>query len=416
MAMPQWDPLLPAAAFTPAPAVGARLARKGTIILLVALGCSCGERSAEPKGGTTGLGAGAVLIDNGPTSIWKPQDAWKTVIDLQLGAGQKAQLQTPGAIAVDASGEIYVLSRETQDISVFDSGGSHVRTFAGRGEGPGALTDASGMDWDPRGRLWVVDPGGRRYCIFERDGRYVGSHTRDAHFNEYPWRGVVLASGQVVDVAARPGGPPFAPILVIWDSLLQHADSYALPQYPLETFELHKGKTVVSAPIPFTPRLTWIVDRSGWLWYAYTGAYRLYQHRLGGVIAYERTVQRTSSPVFITKPEKEAAIADLQWFVNRGGHIDRRKIPSTKPALDGILGADDIGYLWVTRTVPYGETGSVFDIFDPDGRYLGKVHADFQLDSGVRPVFRRGYLYGILRKSSGSYRLIRARIIRSRYY
>jgi hypothetical protein len=191
------------------------------------------------------------------------------------------------------------------------------------------------------------------------------------------------------------------------------ADSYPLPRFPLNIFELHKGNTFVSAPIPFAPRLSWIIDRSGSLWYAYTSTYRLYQRQLEGAVRLTKTVQRASSPLYVTETEREAAIARLQWFVSQGGKVDRRELPSTKPVLDGILGLDDIGSLWVTRTAPPGDTTSAFDIFDPDGRYLGEVHANFRLDSGVRPVFRRSYLYGVVADYKGSYRLIRARIVRS---
>jgi hypothetical protein len=119
-------------------------------IVLIAVGCSKGGRSPESSERTT-LGTGAVVIDNDTTSVWRPGDAWKTVVNLEIGAGdQRPSLGTPAAITVDTSGDIYVLSREAQEIKVFDSTGQRVRTFGGRGEEAGKFTDASGMDWDRR--------------------------------------------------------------------------------------------------------------------------------------------------------------------------------------------------------------------------------------------------------------------------
>jgi sugar lactone lactonase YvrE len=42
---------------------------------------------------------------------------------------------------------------------------------------------------------------------------------------------------------------------------------------------------------------------------------------------------------------------------------------------------DDRGYLWTSRSRPEGAKGTLFDVFDPDGRYLGEVSAPLSLQT-----------------------------------
>ena len=40
-------------------------------------------------------------------------------------------------------------------------------------------------------------------------------------------------------------------------------------------------------------------------------------------------------------------------------------------------------------------TDRVLDVFDEEGRYLGRFDLPFKLDSYPRPIFRHGMIYGI---------------------
>lgn len=54
------------------------------------------------------------------------------------------------------------------------------------------------------------------------------------------------------------------------------------------------------------------------------------------------------------------------------------RIPDVKPAFETFV-VDDQGYLWVIRTSTTQDMSRrdvVFDVFDPEGRYLGAVDVD----------------------------------------
>jgi len=115
--------------------------------------------------------------------------------------------------------------------------------------------------------------------------------------------------------------------------------------------------------------------------------------------------------VLVSADERAEAIEELQPFVRRGGHIDVSRIPDTKPAFDRIF-VDDRGFVWVSRPDPRGGSQDVVDVFDPLGRYLGELRADFQLASA--PIVRGDYYYGGATDSLGTPFVIRGRLFRGR--
>src|SRR5690606_13416075 len=100
-----------------------------------------------------------------------------------------------------------------------------------------------------------------------------------------------------------------------------------------------------------------------------------------------RTFTRAFEPIRVSAEERRKAIEGLEWFREQGGRIDASKIPSTRP-LAGNFFFDELGHIWVMTTPPGREFSWVFDIFDPEGRYLGPVELPFQLRQASPPVFR----------------------------
>ena len=55
----------------------------------------------------------------------------------------------------------------------------------------------------------------------------------------------------------------------------------------------------------------------------------------------------------------------------------------------------------------------LFDIFDREGRYLGRVDLPFVLYGTPRPIVRNGMLYGVTRDELGVSFLVTAQVVRS---
>ncbi len=72
------------------------------------------------------------------------------------------------AVAVDATGEVYVFHRgsKADPIIVFDANGRYVRSW-----GRGLFGNAHGLRIDAEGNVWVTDNGDHQVMKFTRDGR-----------------------------------------------------------------------------------------------------------------------------------------------------------------------------------------------------------------------------------------------------
>jgi hypothetical protein len=72
----------------------------------------------------------------------------------------------------------------------------------------------------------------------------------------------------------------------------------------------------------------------------------------------------------------------------------RMTVRETLPPLEGMT-LDSLGYLWVVRPAGMPHDSLTFDVFDPDGRYLG----DLAVPGGLRPipapVIGADYLMGV---------------------
>jgi hypothetical protein len=81
----------------------------------------------------------------------------------------------------------------------------------------------------------------------------------------------------------------------------------------------------------------------------------------------------------------------MRSFVQQGGVVDRSRIPDVKPPIERLW-LDDLGYLWTQRSRPENASGTLFDVFDPEGRYLGEVLAPLSLQT---VLIRGAALYAV---------------------
>jgi sugar lactone lactonase YvrE len=111
----------------------------------------------------------------------------------------------------------------------------------------------------------------------------------------------------------------------------------------------------------------------------------------------------------VTSADVDQARENLDSFVKAGGKPDWSRIPDVKPAFDELM-VDDSGYLWV-RLVSGGESEDrLFDVFDPEGRYLGQVVSPFPIAFYPPPIIRGGLVYAVTRDELEVPFLVRARI------
>lgn len=369
----------------------------------LATACAAGDRAHFT---IDTLPSGTIVTRNGAHGLWAEGEGWRLEEDLRIGSTTgvgPTSFNSIAALAVDRAARIYVLDRQDQHIRVFDATGAHVRTIGRQGAGPGEFNQAMGLGWDPRGRLWVVDQGNARYTVLDTAGRLVDTRPRPfSSFFSQTWLGIMAYDGTIYEMFGA-----FGPALLHLDSTLAVADTIDFPVYAGEAFKIEEASRRVSGAVPFAPQLRTRLDPRGFLWFGVTAPYRIYQRALEGDTV--RIFEREYEPLPVSAAERDSAIAGLKWFTDQGGKVDGGRIPDVQPAWRTIVGIDPEGHLWVEPTTA-DHRRDVFDVFDPEGRYLGRVASPVAFSSDL--VFAGDRVYGVTQDHDGIPYVVRARIVR----
>jgi hypothetical protein len=383
--------------------------------LLASAGCAPRDSDAATlwRGTMDTLETGTVVVTNPATGVWADESAWRVVEELRIGTLDDAGPDMFGRIRdmeVDAEGRLWIFESQAQELRVFDADGAHVRTIGREGGGPGEFAGVIGMTWARDGNLWLVDPSNARISIIDTAGSYVGSHGTIGGWMYVPWPGGVDTEGRFWNFSPDMSRAPEPTIVMIaYDDDMNPLDTAQVPEYPgeREVFELRNEDSHMMTGVPFTPSLEWRFDPRGYMWFMLTGEYSITQLSLEGDTL--RRISREYEPLRVTQADVDSAMAGLDWFIRNGGKVDRARIPGTKPATEEFL-LDDEGNIWVLPVTGPAEEGRVVDIFDPEGRYLGRIGLPFMLSTNPPPVFRDGYLYAVTEDELEVPYVVRARI------
>jgi hypothetical protein len=316
---------------------------------------------------------------------------------------------------VDHEGRIHVLDGNALEVRVFGPDGAHIVTFGREGEGPGEFKQPWGFEVDSAGRIYVIDSGTNRYSIFGAGGELIEEKVRFATGSIVPWPGAILDDGRVVDADFEfaDAGPRRTYIIHAADGAV--LDTIAMPEFEPPAFIHSDESSRTSAGVPFSPDLDVVFDPRGYLWAGFSGQYRILQLTLDGRDTI-RVIDRAYDAVRVTATERAAAIERLSWFVDQGGRIDAGRIPDQHPAFSDIH-VDSDGFVWVEPITPrqdevtvetlYAPRPAVYDVFDAEGRYLGRVDAAVPLS---RPVITGDRLHAITVDDLGVQYIVRMRI------
>lgn len=331
----------------------------------VCAGCSGDATNRGVQADAGAESTGPMVVTNVDGSPWTPETAWQFEEDLRLGSVIAEQPHAFGmimSVVADASGMIYVLDVYYQRIQVFYPSGAFSHTIGRRGEGPGELSAARSMAIGPGETLWVIDDGSVRYSAFSLDGTFRDSHLRRVRGFYAAASGAFVRAGSYIDWGIGFPDGRLGPRTVLWPIRLrarfERADSFP----PLE-YKLPSGQWPT---LPFTGRLSVAIDRQGSLWFAHTEEYRIYRRNLRG----DTTLifGLPASPPRTGKVEREYVRAEFEQ--DPGRYLSG--LPETKPIVHRIV-PDNAGHIFVFVDVAGIPAGSVVDVFQDSGKYLGRM-------------------------------------------
>jgi hypothetical protein len=324
-----------------------------------------------------------VEVRNDGPSAWIDTNGWKLVETTRLGGAATTgagELIRPQDVTMDAAGRLYVAESDPALIKQYDSLGRFIRTIGRNGSGPGEYGTA--FLASRGGHLFVHDPRGSRTSLFDTAGRYLTSWKSACCY----WMAIDAGLDGTVSVptfsAPPPGttGPnPYTREYLRYDSTGTLRDSILIPSGPEGKFwfigsDLQHARVITS--VPFVPEAVMGLAPDGSVLRGWSGGYRIVVSRTG--IDTAAIFGRAWTPVPIPDAVRSAAVESQvrnfkaydQSLVRAAFHL--ADVPTTAPSFDWI-GQDDRGYRWIRLSQPADTTGTLFDIFDRSGAYLGQV-------------------------------------------
>lgn len=306
-------------------------------------------------------------------------------------------------IHVDPADRLWVADGQSGELRLFESDGSHWKTRGGRGEGPGEFLQIRLLGSAPGDTVLVGDGGLDRLTVFSPDGEFVRTEVLPSSDRPAPRPFDVFGDGsvlgqlpRVVSAASVEAGQVLTDSveLVRVNLSASTIQPYGTAQGPLWIWT---GRSQV--PVPFTVNAAFDVVGTG----VYLASGPDFRVRVfeDGELQEVHAVHRAPRPVddadlasyrrFVAEYVREQMRAD---YLSASDHEAR---PDILPAYDRVLVSAE-GDVWVQVYEADIEAPHDWDVFDPEGRFLGKVH----VAAGMYPsVVTEDAVVGVWRDSLG---------------
>lgn len=360
-------------------------------LLLAVLACdrAGGEAAATARTERVTLGDTLVVRNLGGGG-WA--DSLTLVEELRIGeegGSDEYAFARVQELVVGGDGRIVVYDGPMKSLRQYDSTGRFVRHIGGEGAGPGEFRDVLAMTMLPDDRLLVRDPRLGRINVYDATGEPGGAWPLPS--------GLFTANALRSDSAGR----SYAIVLTGEPNLDEpwpmgyarfDADGRLLDTLPVPT---HPQETVGAAT--YEPRAFTVVHPGGGLVTAFSDRYAVHVPRAeGGVMRGVMRIERPGLPVVPVEGAERQEIDERFQALRRSNPMMRapepRPTPAGKAAFRQIAVAHD-GRVWVRPHVPSLRRETpvdttlpperrpsswyepvVWDVFEADGEYLGRVH------------------------------------------
>lgn len=331
-------------------------------------------------------------------SIATAQERWTFTPTLRIGGPDEgaASFSWVKSIAVDGQGRIFVYEHSTQDVRVFGTDGSHLKTIGRRGSGPGELRNAEGIAFGRDGKLWLRDAANGRFTRFDAEGRVEASWPARYCYSQGAWNPRFDRLGRFLDIdcMVREGRGREDAVLAYHTDMSRIDTLAVLP--PCGTQELAEAATWITRrsdgvsyrQIPWAARAERALGPSGETWCAPNSArYEIVRVVPGARDTLRITKAATAVPV--TRAERDSVIAAIDERGPTG--LDFGRIPATKPMIERLT-VDDDGRLWVHYSD--ARRMRMLDVYAPDGRHLATAELGRVKTTTFAPFVVRGdHLY-----------------------
>ena len=298
---------------------------------------------------------------------------------------------------VDRRGRFWVFDVGSSSIFLFGPDGGLIRRIGRKGAGPGEFQQNGGMVVRADNGIAQWDSRNSRISFFDSSGTFVNSWPLPGGFN--------TSNGLVSDRSGtlylrRPVTKPREGEILGRMGLVRlaeggaFADSLEPPDLPVrrEVYVASVEGSTSATSSRHAPNFYWAWTPDGEFVAAHGGNYEIVMARRG---ARPMVIRRSMSPVPIDAAERDFEERNIFWqmrSMDPGWSWQGPSLPTVKAPMRGLTVSRD-GRIWVqvavpSDTIPQAErpvytdllqpvsrhqTPSVYEVFSPDGEFLGRV-------------------------------------------
>jgi hypothetical protein len=369
-----------------------------------------------------------IVVRTESGSVWG--DTADLVADLTIGQFEGPDEYIFGSLsslAVAQDGSIYTFDRQAMELRKYGPDGTYLRTFGREGGGPGEYKRPDGgLAVLSDGRVVLRDPGNTRLTVYSGDGEYLEGWRIRGSFNTSRrlYRDTADAVYPMILLDPQADVTEWTYGLVQYSSDGTAGDTLAAPGYDYEPQQLvarertDDGTNTSVNSVPFSPNDFWTFSPLG---YMVGGLSTRYAIELfvapDRVLRIERLNLEPAPVLAAEKDERERISTANLRRTQPNWRWNGPPIPETKPPFAGVL-IGERGRLWVRlhqeayqieAAEPESELAPgeipertwiepvAFDVFEPDGRYLGMVRAPRGFSTSPTPVVRGDTVWAVVR-------------------
>lgn len=339
------------------------------------------------------------------------------------------------SIAVNDDWNVYVFDERAQHVRVFDSTGAYVETLGGKGEGPGEFSRGEVIAMLPDGRLAVRDPGNQRITVFGPGAGQVDEwryNSGNTHTGVSPL--YTDTNGRTFLLSRDLSRKDFAMHIIVLgpdgthvDTLPEPETDYERPMLSAEFVSEGGGAVMAERGVPFSPEFLWTVHPGGHFITGLSSRYRIDLRQDDGVLGIERAAD--PAPVHDgERADERERVTRMMRNTDPDWSWNGPPIPEQKPFFRQLLTGRD-GRVWVrlateahpvenddydpenTASAPvFWEEPVRYDVFEPDGTYLGVVVPPDGFYTFAAPIFDADHVWAVTTDELGVQRVVRYRI------
>ena len=336
-----------------------------------------------------------------------------------------------GGMAIGVDGRVFVWDHVTPSIWLVSADGQSMKRVGRKGSGPGEYEEINGLVVRRDGHFVAWDAGNARLNVYSPDGVAVTSW-RVPFANTYMSFGLTADTSNAVwqtGLTLQDGAGGSQSAYLRW-SAEGMADTVLAPDMPrgdgIVRARSPDGTRATARNVPFATNASRAVSPYGFVIWGPGRPYTIFARASGRALR----IEREFTPVAVADDERAELRAYVEAVMRRvqpAWTWNGPEIPKDKPPYTGLTVGMD-GRIWAainvesirfepdpppaTQTNPlplvhYRAREQRWDVFEPDGRYVGRVAAP---DKFTLYVMRADQVWGVLRDENDVPSIVRMRI------